>query len=47
VEHVYATNYDGNSPYHNADDHPNTLGNQKATVEFIKLLNYAYNLWKT
>ncbi len=46
VEHVYASNYDGISPYHNGDDHPNYVGNQKATAEFIPLLNYAYNLWK-
>lgn len=46
IEHVYASNYDGISPYHNGDDHPNSEGNQKATNEFIPLLNYAYNLWK-
>lgn len=46
VEHVYASNYDGVSPYHNGDDHPNSVGNQKATTEFLPLLNYAYNVWK-
>ena len=51
IEHVYASNYDGNSPYHTysdgTDDHPNTAGNQKATNEFITLLNIAYNQWKS
>ena len=47
IEHVYATNYDGISPYHDGDDHPNAIGNQKATTEFISLLNIAYNRWKT
>jgi hypothetical protein len=46
VEHVYASNYDGISPYHNGDDHPNAAGNQKATAEFVPLLNYYYHLWK-
>jgi methionine-rich copper-binding protein CopC len=46
IQHVYAEDYDGLSPYHNGDDHPNALGNQKATNEFITLLNIAYNLWK-
>jgi hypothetical protein len=47
VQYVYASNYDGVSPYHDGDDHPNISGNRKATSEFIKLLNYAYNVWKT
>ena len=47
IEHVYAADYDGNSPYHNGDDHPNELGNKKATNEFITLLNIAYNQWKS
>jgi len=46
IEHVYASDYDGVSPYHNGDDHPNVTGNQKATNEFVTLLNYAYNQWK-
>ena len=29
-----------------ADDHPNIAGNQKATAEFIPLLNFAYNRWQ-
>lgn len=28
------------------DDHPNQAGNQKATAEFIPLLNVAYHQWK-
>ena len=28
------------------DDHPNKAGNQKATAEFIPLLNFAYNRWQ-
>ena len=47
IEYVYASNYDGVSPYHNGDNHPTATGNQKATDEFIELLNYAYNQWKT
>lgn len=46
VEYVYSSSYDGNSPYHNGDDHPNAVGNQKATNEFLPLLNNAYNQWK-
>lgn len=45
IEYVYETDYDGVSPYHNGDNHPNAEGNQKATDEFIKLLNYSYNVW--
>jgi hypothetical protein len=47
IQHVYSTYYDGISPYHDGDDHPNAIGNQKATTEFISLLNIAYNKWKT
>jgi parallel beta-helix repeat protein len=47
IEHVYASDYDGISPYHDGDDHPNAEGNQKATEEFIGFLNYAYNTWKS
>lgn len=46
IEHVYAADYDGKSPYHNGDDHPNSIGGQKATLEFLPLLNVAYNRWK-
>ena len=44
--HVWDKSYDGASPYHDGDDHPNETGNQKATAEFIPLLNAAYNNWK-
>ena len=46
IEHIYASTYDGISPYHDGDDHPNDIGNQKATSEFLPLLNVAYNKWK-
>ena len=46
LEYVYAADYDGNSPYHDGDDHPNSTGNQKSTDELIPLLNYYYNRWK-
>ncbi len=46
VERAWANNYDGNSPYHNDDNHPNTTGNQKATEEFLPLLNAAWNRWQ-
>ena len=39
----YAADYDGISPNHSGDDHPNSLGNQKSTNEFIPLINYYYN----
>jgi len=46
VEHFYSSAYDGESPYHDGDNHPNAVGNQKATNEFVPLLNYYYNRWK-
>lgn len=44
--HTWDASYDGASPYHSGDDHPNAAGNKKATAEFIPLLNAAYNSWK-
>ncbi len=42
VQHQVA--YGGNTlAYPSGDDHPNTHGNQKATAEFVPLLNVAYN----
>ena len=39
--------YGGNvTAYPSGDDHPNTQGNQKATAEFVPLLNVAYNRFK-
>jgi len=32
-------------PSPEGDDHPAQAGNQKATAEFVPLLNYAYNRW--
>ena len=29
------------------DEHPNKAGNQKCTTEFVPLLNFFYNLWRT
>ena len=46
VEHFYSSAYDGESPYHDSDNHPNAVGNQKAANEFVPLLNYYYNRWK-
>jgi len=46
LEYVYSSSYDGTSPYHDGDDHPNAAGNQKSTQEFFSLLNYYYNRWK-
>ncbi|HOA08601.1 MAG TPA: hypothetical protein PLE16_02660 [Spirochaetota bacterium] len=46
VEHFYSSAYDGESPYHDGDDHPNAIANQKAANEFVPLLNYFYNRWK-
>lgn len=44
VEHAINTNYDF-AGYPSGDSHPNTEGHQKATTEFVPLLNYYYNLW--
>ena len=45
VQHQVA--YGGNvTAYPSGDDHPNTQGNQKATAEFVPLLNVAYNRFK-
>lgn len=32
--------------YPSEDDHPNRQGNQKATIEFLPMLNIFYNRWK-
>ena len=32
--------------YPTGDDHPSRAGNLKATAEYVKLLNYAYNSWR-
>ena len=46
IIYSYADDYDGTSPYHDENDHPNGVGNQKATTEFIPLLNYYYHRWQ-
>jgi hypothetical protein len=45
VEHVTADS--NNFAYYPSDDsHPSTAGQQKATTEFVPLLNYYYHIWK-
>jgi len=46
IEHTYSLSYDGTSPYHDGDNHPNAAGNQKATTEFLLWLNVYYHQWK-
>ncbi|MBN2438731.1 MAG: hypothetical protein JXL20_09035, partial [Deltaproteobacteria bacterium] len=46
VEHVIATA--SNTAYYPSEDsHPNTTGHQKATTEFVPLLNYRYQRWQS
>jgi len=45
IEHVIGTA--SNTAYYPSDDsHPNTTGQQKATSEFVPLLNYWYQRWQ-
>ena len=48
IQHV--TNSDDDDPdvleYPSGDDHPSRAGDLKATGEFLKLLNIAYNRWR-
>jgi len=44
VEHVINTAYNF-AGYPSDDSHPNTEGQQKATTEFVPLLNHFYNRW--
>ncbi len=45
IEHVI--NDKRNTEYYpSEDDHPNRQGNQKATTEFLPMLNIFYNRWK-
>ncbi|MFZ2633512.1 MAG: hypothetical protein WA081_22880, partial [Desulfosalsimonadaceae bacterium] len=49
VEHVTSP-LSGNFAYYPLNDwdsHPNTTGQQKATQEFVPLLNSFYNTWKS
>ncbi len=46
VQHIHtvAHNY---SAYADGDSHPTAAGNQKATAEFVPLLNVFYNRWRS
>ena len=46
VEHVIAT-ASNTAHYPSEDDHPSTAGQQKATSEFVPLLNYWYQRWQS
>jgi len=49
IEHLTDGDDDGNPnvlEYPTGDDHPSWAGNQKATGEFVPLLNAYYNCWK-
>ncbi|MDD2923419.1 MAG: hypothetical protein PHQ36_14130 [Anaerolineales bacterium] len=45
IEHIVVAG-SNTSYYPSGDDHPNVVGSQKATTEFIPLLNIFYNRWK-
>ena len=40
------SNGDGSLVYPSGDDHPSAAGGQKATTDFVPLLNFYYNTWK-
>jgi outer membrane biosynthesis protein TonB len=44
VQHIQTVGYDM-AAYPDGDSHPSPAGNQKATAEFVPLLNYYYNRW--
>lgn len=47
VEHVVNTSYNFAAyPTGEWDSHPSSTGHQKATSEFVDLLNYYYNTWQ-
>ena len=46
VQHIRTVDSDM-SAYPDGDSHPTPAGNQKATAEFVPLLNYYYNRWKS
>ena len=47
VQHVQSVDKDTNAyPSYDGDDHPSRAGNQKATAEFIPLLNVFYHRWQ-
>ncbi len=45
IQHIQTVDYNM-AAYPSGDDHPSQAGNQKATSEFLNLLNVAYNNWK-
>lgn len=45
IEHVQAAN-NNYAAYPSSDSHPSTAGHQKATREFVPLLNIFYHRWK-
>lgn len=48
VQHVTSgSNNFAAYPTDSGDSHPNTTGQQKATTEFVDILNYYYNLWRS
>ena len=46
VQHVIGVNYDFSAYATGTDSHPSAVGGQKATGEFLPLLNVAYHAWK-
>ena len=48
IEHITTNGNDYAGPYcSGGDNHPTATGNQKATAEFVPLLNVFYNRWMT
>ncbi len=48
VQHVTNTSYNYSAyPADTWDSHPSSTGHQKATAEFVDLLNYYYNTWQS
>ncbi len=45
VQHLRTVD-NNTAAYPSGDDHPNLAGNEKATGEFVQLLNVFYNRWK-
>ena len=47
IEHVFTTTPINNTLYYpSGDDHPSAVGSQKATTEFVSLLNIFYHRWQ-
>jgi hypothetical protein len=45
VQHIQTVN-NNYSAYPSGDSHPTTAGHQKATAEFVPLLNVAFHCWQ-